>query len=177
MAVVGTWSSWLLWSPPGWLSPRAVLVLVAAQTCSARKHFQSPLLQYTPSAVLLCLNHKPQAPEYSTYSVLTHLPLSPNSGPLSLGTWHPDTFSTLDDLFHDKFQDFSGTTLNVVVSLYDIPILFLRDDGEVDGFSARILAAVSSWLNFTYSYKVIECMFPSGFTSDYGKRFNNLLSI
>lgn len=177
VAVVGTWSPRLLWSPPGWLSPQAVLLLVVAQTCTARKHFQSPLLQNTPYVALLCLNQKTQTPEDSTYSVMTHLPLSPKSGPLSLGTWHPDNFATFNDLFHDKFQDFSGTALNVVVSLYDIPILFLRDDGEVDGFSARILATLSSWLNFTYSYKIIECMFTSGFTSHYGKHFGNQMSI
>ncbi|KAK3893073.1 hypothetical protein Pcinc_003066 [Petrolisthes cinctipes] len=111
----------LQWSPPGWLSPRAVLVLVAAQTCSARKHFQSPLLQNTPSVALLRLNHKPQTPEYSTYSVKVHFPLSPNPEPLSLGTWHPDTFATYEDLLRDQFQDFSGKLLRVTMSLHDAP--------------------------------------------------------
>ncbi|KAK4323246.1 hypothetical protein Pmani_006029 [Petrolisthes manimaculis] len=114
LVMVGTGSPWLLWSPPGWLSPRAVLVLVAAQTCSARKHFQSPLLQNTPSVALLCLNHKPQTPEYSTYSVMTHFPLSANPEPVSLGTWHPDTFTTFEDLFPDQFQDFGGTGVSVI---------------------------------------------------------------
>ncbi|KAK4323247.1 hypothetical protein Pmani_006030 [Petrolisthes manimaculis] len=156
LVVVGTGSPWLLWSPPGWLSPRAVLVLVAAQTCSARKHFQSPLLQNTPSVALLCLNHKPQTPEYSTYSVMTHLPLSANPEPVSLGTWHPDTFTTLEDLFPDQFQDFDGTALRATVSIFDKPAVFQRDDGELDGFSTRILAAMGSWLNFTYSYNIPE---------------------
>ncbi|KAK4323264.1 hypothetical protein Pmani_006045 [Petrolisthes manimaculis] len=152
LVVVGTGSPWLLWSPPGWLSPRAVLVLVAAQTCSARKHFQSPLLQNTPSVALLCLNHKPQTPEYSTYSVMTHFPLNANSALLSLGTWHPDTFTTFVDIFQDQFQDFGGKDLLVTHSTDDAPLLFETDDGHVDGICARILAAMSSWLNFTYSY-------------------------
>ncbi|KAK3875548.1 hypothetical protein Pcinc_019597 [Petrolisthes cinctipes] len=156
LVVVGTGSPWLLWSPPGWLSPRAVLVLVAAQTCSARKHFQSPLLQNTPSVALLCLNHKPQTPEYSTYSVMTHFPLSANPEPLSLGTWHPNTFMTLEDIFPDQFQDFGGTALRATVSIFDKPAVFQRDDGELDGFSTRILAAMASWLNFTYSYNIVS---------------------
>ncbi|KAK3875552.1 hypothetical protein Pcinc_019601 [Petrolisthes cinctipes] len=156
LVVVGTGSPWLLWSPPGWLSPRVVLVLVAAQTCSARKHFQSPLLQNTPSVALLCLNHKPQTPEYSTYSVMTHLPLSANPEPVSLGTWHPNTFMTLEHIFPDQFQDFGGTALRATVSIFDKPAVFQRDDGEVDGFSTRILAAMAYWLNFTYTYNIPE---------------------
>ncbi|KAK3875555.1 hypothetical protein Pcinc_019604 [Petrolisthes cinctipes] len=166
LVVVGTGSPWLLWSPPGWLSPRVVLVLVAAQTCSARKHFQSPLLQNTPSVALLCLNHKPQTPEYSTYSVFTHLPLSANPEPVSLGTWHPDTFTTLEDLFPDQFHDFGGTPLRVTVSLFDIPMVFQRDDGEVDGFSARVLVTMASWLNFTYSYNTVTA-------ATWGERLEN----
>ncbi|KAK3875539.1 hypothetical protein Pcinc_019588 [Petrolisthes cinctipes] len=153
LVVVGTGSPWLLWSPPGWLSPRVVLVLVAAQTCSARKHFQSPLLQNTPSVALLCLNHKPQTPEYSTYSVMTHLPLSANPEPVSLGTWHPDTFSNVEDLFPDQFQDFDGKSLHLTISPDDAPLVFQRDDGKIDGTCIRILDAMSSWLNFTYTYK------------------------
>lgn len=153
--VVGAGSPWLLWSPPSGLSPRAVLVLVAAPACRARKHFQSPLLQSTPSVALLCLNHKIQTPEYSKYTVMIHFPLSPNSEPLSLGTWHLDNFSSHDDIFYDQFQDFGGTPLRVTVSLFDIPMVFQRDDGEVDGFSARVLDSMSSWLNFTYSYNIV----------------------
>ncbi|KAK4323257.1 hypothetical protein Pmani_006039 [Petrolisthes manimaculis] len=165
VAVIGTGSPWLLWSPPGWLSPRAVLVLVAAQTCSARKHFQSPLLQNTPSVALLCLNHKPQTPEYSTYSVKIHFPLSPNPEPLTLGTWHPDTFTTYKDLFRDQFQDFSGKLLRVTMSLHDAPLLFERDNGEVDGICARIMGSMSEWLNYTYSL--------TSATSVWGKRLEN----
>ncbi|KAK3890908.1 hypothetical protein Pcinc_005207 [Petrolisthes cinctipes] len=133
----------------GWLSPRAVLVLVAAQTCSARKHFQSPLLQNTPSVVLPRLNHKPQTPEYSTYSVKIHFPFPE---PLSLGTWHPDTFATYEDLLRDQFQDFSGKLLRVTMSLHDAcTLLFERDNGQVDGICTRIMASMSEWLNYTYS--------------------------
>ncbi|KAK4323265.1 hypothetical protein Pmani_006046 [Petrolisthes manimaculis] len=153
LVVVGTGSPWLLWSPPGWLSPRAVLVLVAAQTCSARKHFQSPLLQNTPSVALLCLNHKPQTPEYSTYSVMTHFPLSANLEPVSLGTWHPDTFTTLEDLFQDQFQDFGGKDIILTTSVNDAPLVFRRADGEVDGICARILNAMSFWLNFNFNFE------------------------
>lgn len=156
VVMVGVRSPLLLWSPPEWLSPWAVLVLVAAQTCSARQHFQSPLLRNKPSVALLCLNHKSQTPD-STYSVVTHLPMSINSEPLSLGTWHPDTFSTLDDLFHDRYQDFSGTPLRATVSIFDKPAVFQRDDGVVDGFSVRILSALASWLNFTYSFNIVSC--------------------
>ncbi|KAK4323254.1 hypothetical protein Pmani_006036 [Petrolisthes manimaculis] len=156
LVVVGTGSPWLLWSPPGWLSPRAVLVLVAAQTCSARKHFQSPLLQNTPSVALLCLNHKPQTPEYSTYSVMNHFPLSANPEPVLLGTWHPDTFTTLEDLFQDQFQDFGGTGLRATLIPLDKPNVFQRDDGELDGLSVRILATMAYWLNFTYSYNIVS---------------------
>lgn len=155
MVVIGEGSPWLFWSPPSWLSPRAVLVLVAAQTCSARKHFQSPLLQNTSSVALLCLNHKIQTPEQSKYTVMTHLTLSPSPEPLSLGTWHLDNFSSHDSIFYDQFQDFGGTPLRVTVSLFDIPMVFQRDDGEVDGFSARVLDSMSSWLNFTYSYNIV----------------------
>ncbi|KAK4323243.1 hypothetical protein Pmani_006026 [Petrolisthes manimaculis] len=165
LVVVGTGSPWLLWSPPGWLSPRAVLVLVAAQTCSARKHFQSPLLQNTPSVALLCLNHKPQTPEYSTYSVMTYLPLSANPEPLSLGAWHPNNFSTMNDIFPDHFQDFGGQVLRVTNSLDDAPLVFQNNRGNVDGICARILGVMSSWLNFTYTFKSA--------TSDWGERLEN----
>lgn len=159
VAVVGTESPWLLWTPPGWLSPAAVLVLVAAQTCNARKHLRSPLLQNTPSVALLCLNLKSQTQEHSSSDVWTHLPLNINSESLSLGTWHPDAFSTLEDLFRDQFQDFSGTAIRASVSIFDKPAVFQKEDGEVDGFSSRILSAMASWLNFTYSYNIVPCKF------------------
>ncbi|KAK4323242.1 hypothetical protein Pmani_006025 [Petrolisthes manimaculis] len=165
LVVVGTGSPWLLWSPPGWLSPRAVLVLVAAQTCSARKHFQSPLLQNTPSVALLCLNHKPQTPEYSTYSVMTHFPLSANPEPVSLGTWHLDTFTTFEDIFQDQYQDFEGKVLLVTNNLDDAPLVILNENGNVDGICVRILAGMSSWLNFTYSI--------NSATFDWGERLEN----
>ncbi|KAK4323255.1 hypothetical protein Pmani_006037 [Petrolisthes manimaculis] len=165
LVVVGTGSPWLLWSPPGWLSPRAVLVLVAAQRCSARKHFQSPLLQNTPSVALLCLNHKPQTPEYSTYSVMTHFPLSANPEPVLLGTWHPDTFTTFVDIFHDRFQDFGGKSIHIATNPYDKPMVFVRNDGEVDGFHTRIVDALSSWLNFKSSYDILK--------ENWGERLEN----
>lgn len=156
MVMVGAGSPWLLWTPPDWLSPQAVLVLVAAQTCIAPQHFQSPLLHNTPSVALLCLNHKPQTPD-STFSLMTHLPLSTNSELVSLGTWHPDSFSTLNNLFHDQFQEFCGTPLLATISIFDKPAVFQRDDGVVDGFSVRILSALASWLNFTYSFNIVPC--------------------
>lgn len=153
MTIVGAGSPWFLWSPPDWLLPRAVLVLEAAQTCNIRTHFQSPLLINTPSVALLCLNYKPQTQEYSTYSVMTRNPLSPNLDTLSLGTWHPGIFSAFDNLFHDQFQDFSGISLQLTVSTADAPLVFRREDGMIDGTSIRILDAMSSWLNFTPIYK------------------------
>lgn len=162
VAVVDTESPWLLWSPPGWLSPRAVLVFVAAQTCNSRKHLQSPLLQNTPSVALLCLNHKFQTPEDSFYDVRTPLPQNINSELLSLSIWHPDAFSTLEGLFRDRFQDFRGTAIRASVSIFDKPAVFQKDDGKVDGFSARILSAIASWLNFTYSYNIVPCKFKKG---------------
>lgn len=161
LAVVGTGSPWLLWSPPGWLSPRAVMVLVAARTCGAHKHFLSPLLQNTSSVALLCLNHKPQTPEDSSYIVMTHLPLSPNPDPLLLGTWHPDTFLSFNDVFKDQFQDFGGKVLRVTNSVNDAPLVFRRADGMVDGICARILNAMSFWVNFTFSLESAKCKFYS----------------
>lgn len=168
VAVVGEGSPNLHWSPPDWLSPRAMLVLVASQTCIARKHFQSPLFQNTRSVALLCLNHMPQTPEDSKYSVMTHFPLSPMSEPLTLGSWHPDTFSRFDDLFLYRFQDFNGKYLRVTNSINDKPLLFLTADGEVDGICPRILNAMSYWLNFTFDLEA-----PKGinkYTHHYNKR-------
>lgn len=156
VVVVGAKHPWLFWSPPDWLSPRTVLVLVASQTCRGQNHVQSPLLQKTPHVALLCLNHKHQTPD-STFSVMTNLPLNPNPELLSLGIWHPENFFTLDDIFHDRFQDFSGTTVYAIASTADKPAVFQRDDGKVDGFSVRIVDTMSSWLNFTPYYNTLPC--------------------
>lgn len=162
VVVVGAKYPWLLWSPPDWLLPQAVLVLVASQTCNAQNHVQSPLIQNTPSVALLCLNHNLHRANY-TFSVLTHLPLNPNSELLSLGTWHPENFFTHGDIFHDRFQDFNRIAVYAIASTADKPAVFQRDDGKVDGFSVRMVDTMSSWLNFTSYYKTLPCKFKFTF--------------
>lgn len=132
-------------APPQWLTPKAILVLLATGYCNFEKLSRSPLLK-TPSVAFLC-----PLQGNTTYRVVTRLASDEWH---TLGLWDPDSFSTWDDLFQDRFVDFEGKVLRLMCSYDDVPLVHESEDGSVDGSNIRIINAMSHWLNFTPVYEV-----------------------
>lgn len=145
MVVLGAEGQELLESPPPWLAPQAVLVFVAAGTCSFEELSASPLVLNAPLLAVIC-----PSPRNSTYRVLTRLA---SEEWVMLGLWDPAAFATWDALFRDRFTDFAGKVFTVVCSFDDVPLVYLKKNITIDGSNVRILNAMSQWLNFSVFYR------------------------
>lgn len=150
VVLVGSGSSWPLWSPPDWWSPKAVVLVVVWRTCRARDLLQTPLLESTTSVAVLCPSFPSADPQRPVFRVATWLPYAAAEKFLQLGVWDPAAFATWDDLFRDRFADFGGKAIHLASDYDDMPFVFKNGD-LVDGANIRMMDALSSWLNFTYT--------------------------
>ncbi|XP_042855860.1 glutamate receptor ionotropic, kainate 2-like [Penaeus japonicus] len=150
VALVGSGSSWPLWSPPDWWLPKAVVLVVVSKTCRARDLLQTPLLESTTSVAVLCPSFPTGNPQRPVFRVSTWLPYSADENLLQLGDWDPAAFPAWDDFFYDRFSDFGGKAIHLASDYDDMPLIFETDDG-LDGTNIRMMDALASLLNFTYT--------------------------
>lgn len=150
VVLVGSGSSWPLWSPPDWWSPKAVVLVVVWRTCRARDLLQTPLLESTTSVAVLCPSFPSADPQRPVFRVATWLPYAAAEKFLQLGVWDPAAFATWDDLFRDRFADFGGKAIHLASDYDDMPLIFETED-SLDGTNIRMMDALAAQLNFTYT--------------------------
>lgn len=150
VVLVGSGSSWPLWSPPDWWSPKAVVLVVVWRTCRAVDLLQTPLLESTTSVAVLCPSFPSADPQRPVFRVATWLPYAAAGRLLRLGDWDPAAFAAWDDLFCDRFADFGGRPIHLASDYDDMPLIFETDDG-LDGTNIRMMDALAALLNFSYT--------------------------
>ncbi|XP_045604159.1 glutamate receptor ionotropic, delta-2 [Procambarus clarkii] len=118
--------------------------------CQVRRLLQSTLAERTPSVALLYPRYQLMS-DTLVFSVLTWLPYSPDQKLERLGVWDPRVFTSLSELFQNRFQSLGGKTVRVSSDDDDAPLLFLDKNNEFQGTCKTILDVLSDWLNFTYT--------------------------
>lgn len=53
-----------------------------------------------------------------------------------------------------QFTNFKQQVIKVATDVEDFPLVYEKENGEIDGLSIKMMKALSSWLNFTFSTTV-----------------------
>ncbi|XP_071517380.1 ionotropic receptor 21a-like [Panulirus ornatus] len=88
-----------------------------------------------------------------TMGVYTLQPFS-SSTPLFLGEWNKEQYSEWDSVFIDRYPNFGGYRFELATWYNNPPFLYQKDpasDGSREGVTLKMLDAMASKMNFTYT--------------------------
>lgn len=112
----------------------------------------SPILQR--SQYLSLIEFSQQRNENKTL-VYSSFPYSYTNGKQNfstfLGEYSEKTFGSKESLFPERFTNLNGEVLYIASDKDDYPLIYVDEDGEVDGTNIRIVKTIGNYLNYTFA--------------------------
>ncbi|XP_068227416.1 probable glutamate receptor [Palaemon carinicauda] len=145
--LTGMYPQWLDESTNSWM-PEILLIVNVNASWNSSPLLKSPKIQQVTALALLEV-HYPKDNE-AIPIVYTLSPFA-KKNKIALGSWNASVFPAKSDLFPDRFETLEGEVLHVSSDYDDYPLVFEDHSGMVDGTNIRILNALGTWLNFSFT--------------------------